>query len=132
MDSELDEIGDVEPGRNGEETGGDGQDLLPEYCHYRDEGCELADSCLGCPLPHCVYDEPRGKQHLFKERRDREIARLFSGGGRGIKELAAMFGLSRRTIQRALRRSLNVSGINKVEAHMAGKTSHEGDGSRDE
>ena len=24
-------------------------DLPPEYCHYRDEGCDLADSCLDLP-----------------------------------------------------------------------------------
>jgi hypothetical protein len=42
-------------------------DLPPEYCHYRDDGCEFADnllhckaSCLSCPFPNCVYDEPRG------------------------------------------------------------------------
>ena len=27
-------------------------DLPPEYCHYRDNGCDLADSCLNCPLPN--------------------------------------------------------------------------------
>ena len=36
-------------------------DLPPEYCHYKDEGCELAKSCLNCPFPGCIYDEPGGK-----------------------------------------------------------------------
>ncbi len=31
-------------------------DLPPEYCHYQDEGCELADSCLNCPFARCIYD----------------------------------------------------------------------------
>ncbi len=31
----------------------DGLDLPPEYCHYRDEGCDLAGFCLNCPLPIC-------------------------------------------------------------------------------
>ncbi|MFH1031210.1 MAG: hypothetical protein V1767_01365 [Chloroflexota bacterium] len=26
-------------------------DLPPEFCQYRDEGCEVATSCLRCPLP---------------------------------------------------------------------------------
>ena len=26
-------------------------DLPPEFCRYRDEGCELAESCLDCPFP---------------------------------------------------------------------------------
>ena len=78
-------------------------DLPPEYCHYKDEGCELAESCLNCPFPRCIYDEPRGKQHLLKGRRDREILRQFSKGGKGIKELALAFGISQRTVQRVLK-----------------------------
>jgi hypothetical protein len=79
-------------------------DLLPEHCHYRDEGCELAESCLNCPFPECIYDEPGGKQRLLKGQRDTEIARLFSTEKRSVKELAQMFNLSVRTIQRALKK----------------------------
>jgi len=82
-------------------------DLPPEYCHYQDEGCEFADSCLNCPFENCIYDEPRGKQHYIKRLRDKEIARLFTSKGKGIKELALMFGLSQRTVQRALKRAKN-------------------------
>ena len=49
-------------------------DLPPEYCHYGDDGCEFADeflnrksSCLNCPFPKCVYDEPGGGQRWLKE-----------------------------------------------------------------
>ncbi len=77
-------------------------DLPPEYCHYRDEGCEFIDSCLNCPLPQCLYDEPRGKQKWLKELRNREIERLYRDGWK-IRELAVILGLSRRTIQRALK-----------------------------
>jgi hypothetical protein len=80
----------------------DTNDLPPEYCRYKDEGCELAESCLNCPFPRCIYDEPRGKQHWLKQVRDHEIKRLFDKGS-GTKELGVMFGLSRRTIQRALK-----------------------------
>jgi hypothetical protein len=86
-----------------------GLDLPPEYCHYRDEGCEYAASCLKCPFPQCLYDEPRGKQRWLKELRNREIARLFGGCGWGVKELAWLFGLSQRTIQRALKSTLSIS-----------------------
>ena len=82
-------------------------DLPPEYCHYRDEGCELSDTCLNCPLPKCIYDQPGGKQRWLKGRRNQEIVRLFSTGGKGVKELALMFGLSQRTVQRALKRAKN-------------------------
>jgi hypothetical protein len=80
----------------------DEPDLPPEYCRYRDEGCEYAGSCLQCPFPQCLYEQPRGRQRWMKGRRNREISRLFSGGQK-IKELALMFGVSQRTIQRALK-----------------------------
>ena len=82
-------------------------DLPPEYCHYQDLGCEFADSCLNCPFQKCIYDEPRGKQRYIKHLRNREIARLSTNDGKGIKELALMFGLSQRTVQRALKRAKN-------------------------
>ena len=78
-------------------------DLPPEYCHYRDEGCDLADSCLSCPFPRCIYDEPWGRQRLLKGRRNREIVRLFRKGGKGVRELAKLFGVSQRTVQRTLK-----------------------------
>jgi len=85
----------------------DGLDLPPEHCHYRDEGCDLADSCLNCPLPRCIYDQSGGKQRWLKRLRDREIIRLAGTGGKGVKELAMMFRLSQRTVQRALKRVKN-------------------------
>ena len=82
-------------------------DLLPEYCNYQDKGCEFADSCLKCPLVKCIYDQPGGKQRWLKERRNREMARLFITEGKSVKELALMFGVSRRTVQRALKNCLS-------------------------
>ena len=63
-------------------------DLRPEYCRYRDEGCELASSCLNCPFSRCIYDQPGGRQHWLKKARDREIARQFATGNKRVKELA--------------------------------------------
>ena len=31
--------------------------LKPRIEHYEDTGCEVADSCLDCPLPRCKYDD---------------------------------------------------------------------------
>jgi transposase len=42
----------------------------------------------------------------MKRLRAGEIRRLFTEG-RGVKELAMMFGVSQRTIQRALKRAKN-------------------------
>ena len=94
------EISDFSDGQHNE------LDLPPEYCHYRDEGCEFADSCLNCPLTKCIYDEPGGRQRWLKRQRDRQIVRLFTVEGKGVKELALMFGRSQRTVQRALKNSL--------------------------
>ena len=88
-----------------------GRDLPPEYCRYQDGGCEIAtaylghqSSCLNCPFPHCIYEQPRGRQRWLKKERDRQIVRLFNTDGKGVRELALMFGVSQRTVQRATKR----------------------------
>ena len=80
-------------------------DWRPEYCRYRDEGCELHSACLSCPLARCIYEKPRGKQQRLLRMRGRKIAKLFIKGKR-IRELAKMFRVSERTVQRALRENL--------------------------
>ena len=101
-------------------------DLLPEYYHYKDEGCEFASSCLNCDFQQCLYDEPRGRQRWLKELRNREIDRLY-GEGLSIKELAAMLGLSQRTIQRALKSTLKDSSAKKNGNRMKTKKLNEGE-----
>ncbi|NQT31422.1 MAG: helix-turn-helix domain-containing protein [Deltaproteobacteria bacterium] len=87
-------------------------DLPPEFCHYQDNGCEFGDSCLDCPFPECLYAEPGGKQRWLKCLRDGAVLRLFTSRGKTIKDLALMFGVSRRTIQRILKRAKDVSTPN--------------------
>ena len=77
-------------------------DLKPEFCHYQDEGCEFAQSCLECPFSRCLYDEPGGRHHWMKELRNKEINKLFRSG-RKVKELAELFEVSQRTINRAIK-----------------------------
>jgi hypothetical protein len=76
---------------------------LPENCQYRDEGCELAHSCLNCPFPNCAFDSWGGEWRLQKERRDAEILRR-SNQGFTLRELAATYHVSRRTVQRVIRK----------------------------
>ena len=100
------------------ERGAVEMDLPPEYCRYRDEGCDLAGSCLNCPFTRCIYEEPGGKQRWLKRSRNREMAELFTAKGMGVKELALMFGVSQRTVQRALKVAsggLNRRGVDKNE-----------------
>ena len=105
---ELEQINDITTGEISDfsDCQPDELDLPPEYWHYRDEGCEFADSCLNCPLTECIYDEPGGRQRWLKRQRDRQIVRLFTTEGKRVKELALMFGLSQRTVQRTLKNSL--------------------------
>lgn len=76
-------------------------DLLPDEIEWRDEGCEFYTSCLNCPLPRCVEDEPRGQQRLRMAARKRRMVELRQRG-KSVKEIAELFGVSRRTVQRAL------------------------------
>ncbi len=99
-------MGAMEAGYHSEELLSNEHDLPPEFCHYRDEGCDLASSCLNCPYPQCVYEQPGGKQRWLKAMRNREIVRLFTGEGKEVKEIALMFGVSTRTVQRALGKTL--------------------------
>ena len=82
-------------------------DLPPEHYHYRDEGCEFADSCLNCPFQKCIYEEVGGRQRWAKGLRDKEMIRLFTEEGKRMKELARHFGVSQRTVQRVLKRAKN-------------------------
>jgi hypothetical protein len=93
------------------------RDFPPEFCHYRDEGCEFASSCLNCPLPVCVYDEPGGRQRLLKRQRGRDMARMYTTEGKGIKELAEIFKVSQRTVQRALKKAFSEASKREVTGH---------------
>jgi hypothetical protein len=76
-------------------------DLLPQDIHWRDEGCDLFPSCLNCPRSRCIEEEPRGKQRLRSQARAERMAAL-KGEGRSVTAIAEMFGVSTRTVQRAL------------------------------
>jgi hypothetical protein len=79
-------------------------DRLPDYSEYRDQGCDLYPSCLKCPLPKCRHDKQEGERRTSKRLRDLEIFRQRTVSGRSISELSLEFDLSKRTIQRIIRR----------------------------
>ncbi len=82
--------------------------LLPEEIDWRDEGCEVFGSCLNCPLPRCLEEEPRGRQRLRLAVRNKRMVELRQGG-KSVKEIAGLFGVSQRTVQRALRSNKRLS-----------------------
>ena len=80
----------------------DDLDLLPEFCHYQDEGCQFSPSCLDCPFPECVEDLPHGRAKVAKLLRNREVQRLYFTEKKSVRELTARFKISRRTLFRVL------------------------------
>jgi hypothetical protein len=75
----------------------DESDFLPEFCHYKDEGCDLAPSCLDCALPECKEDRLISTK-LTQKRRDAEIIKLHLNEKKSFQELASQFHLTRRRI----------------------------------
>ena len=74
-------------------------DLLPEEFPYEDKGCELFPSCLSCPFPDCLKEEPWGKERFLKHRRAERMMEL-KREGKSVKEIARIFEVSPRTVQR--------------------------------
>jgi DNA-binding CsgD family transcriptional regulator len=77
-------------------------DLLPEEINWQDEGCIAFSSCLSCPLPRCVEEESRGQQKLRLAVRNKRMVEL-RRSGKSVKEIAGLFDVSQRTVQRALK-----------------------------
>jgi hypothetical protein len=74
---------------------------LPDDINWKDRGCELFSACLSCPLPRCIEDEPRGKQRLRMLARASQMAQL-RRQGKSTAEVAELFHVSKRTVQRVL------------------------------
>lgn len=78
---------------------------LPEFATYRDTGCELAPSCLKCPLVICKYDDPNWGKRNRKVERDRIIVSMRSSGT-SVTKIAAKLNTSERTVYRVIQRDL--------------------------
>ena len=74
----------------------------PLEVDHRDRGCNLSPVCLECHLPRCPDDRPYGKADMRKSSRDVEMLNLREKGWL-IRELAARFNISDRTVYRTLR-----------------------------
>jgi len=76
-------------------------DGLPEGTEYRDTGCDIAPSCLRCPLEACRYDRPNGMQTIRAEFNAAEAQRLRESG-MNVSRIAEELGLTLRQIYRLL------------------------------
>jgi hypothetical protein len=77
-------------------------DTLPENTNYRDDGCDISDSCLDCPLPVCKFDAPGWLQRASRYERDMNIVNMRVRDGLSVDEIADRVELSGRTIHRIL------------------------------
>jgi AraC-like DNA-binding protein len=75
--------------------------MIDNDCNWKDEGCEFYPSCLNCPLPRCIEDEPGSRQRMRKQARDDKIVEL-RRDDKSIAEIAGVFGMSKRSVYRAL------------------------------
>ncbi len=78
----------------------------PDY--YKDTGCKYFPSCLNCPLPECLYDNPQAlAKYRAQQRRerDRSVAATITQENLNTKEAAVRFETTERTIYRILRRA---------------------------
>ncbi len=89
-------------------------DLLPDEVDWKDRGCVLFPSCLSCPLPRCIEEVSRGRQRLRMSARARHMVEL-SAAGKSTRDIARLFGVSARTVQRSLERSKVKNQISKVQ-----------------
>ena len=81
---------------------------LPENTVYKDTGCELASSCLECPLALCKYDDPNPSHGSRSTMRDTEIMRLFANGMK-ITAIARAVNISDRTVYRVVQREMGLA-----------------------
>ena len=72
--------------------------------YFPDTGCVIHPSCLSCPMERCIYDEPQEGRRETQQRRDQAIYRQYLAQGHDIRALAERFGVSRRTVHRAVAR----------------------------
>lgn len=77
------------------------KDALPEGRLYLDTGCYVAPACLACPLPECVLINP-ARRTTVKARSRRLRVHDLHDANTPINEIAALVGISRRSVFRAL------------------------------
>tara|TARA_B100000530_G_scaffold107920_1_gene67006 strand:- start:155 stop:547 length:393 start_codon:yes stop_codon:yes gene_type:complete len=77
-------------------------ELSSEDSNYFDTGCKYSPTCLNCPLPICIYDDPNFFKNFIKESRDKSIFQDYEKG-MSVKELSIKYEVSIRTIQRSIK-----------------------------
>ena len=80
------------------------RDTLPENVPYPDTGCELADSCLECPIPVCKEDDPTFNARIRRADRARAVVKAHQSGTPATT-IAAEHGISSRQVHRIVQQA---------------------------
>lgn len=75
------------------------------FDHYEDNGCEVAVTCLECPLPRCKFDDMEWFGKYRRLARDLRITSIIDEEGLSIADAAQRFSITPRTVFRVLNRS---------------------------
>ncbi len=76
----------------------------PGIYNYADNGCEVARTCLECPLSRCKFDDMTWFNRYRRMARDFRIAAAIHSEGLSTREAAERFSVTPRTIFRILNR----------------------------
>jgi hypothetical protein len=71
-----------------------------------EDGCDASPSCLCCPLPDCLWETPRSRAAIVKDRATLEVFERYKhlGTAKAAELAGAELGLSSRGVYRALER----------------------------
>jgi hypothetical protein len=72
--------------------------------HYEDTGCEVAETCLGCPLPRCKFDDMAWYSKYRRMARDLRMISVIQDEELTVAEAAARFSVTKRTVFRVVKR----------------------------
>ena len=81
--------------------------------------CEVSDDCLACPLSRCRAEDPRWYARLLKTGKNAALAAMMCQG-HDAGTVAAAFGVSARTVYRAVNRC-RISEFNQSDLAVAAR-----------
>ena len=76
----------------------------PSFFDYEDTGCEVASTCLECPLPRCKFDDMEWFTKYRRLARDLQMVTVIDNEGLSIAQAAERFSVTPRTVFRILSR----------------------------
>ena len=86
---------------------------LPHETHYKDTGCELWPSCLTCPFPRCIKEEPYGASKLRSLARAATVLQLTNQGLTNA-QIATILNVTTRTVMRLRKKGAHLCKTTEI------------------